>query len=77
MRHIGQVMNDTVERGLRFSIPDVRPLFENAKLTPSILHTLRPHIQHDLMTPDLLQLFNGNENILNPIENFPSKMRRK
>ena len=32
--HIGQVMNDRAKYGLRFAVPDVRPLFENSKLSP-------------------------------------------
>ena len=55
--NIGQAMNDRKERGLRFEVPDVRKLYDNAKLQKDMLHILRPNIEHSLMTDDLVEVW--------------------
>ena len=55
--NVGNALHDRVQRGLRFQIPDVRPLYEKANLSPSMLHVLRPNIEHSLMDEDLLEVW--------------------
>ena len=55
--NIGQAMSDRIERGLRFEVPDVRDLFDNAKLQKDMLHILRPNIEHSLMSDDLVEVW--------------------
>ena len=53
----GNAMHDRAQRGLRNHVPDLRPLYKNAKLSQAMLHVLRPNIEHELMDDDLLEVW--------------------
>ena len=55
--NVGNNIHDRVHRGLQFQIPDVRPLYVKAKLSPSMLHVLLSNKEHSLMDEDLLEVW--------------------
>ena len=55
--NLNAIMNHTTQRGLHFSVPDVRPLYNKAKITKEMLYVLQPYMEHSLMTDDLLEVW--------------------